>query len=59
MREGPVRFRLHNHGDRLTKPLIRLDDAPKSGDIDMDPSNPLTHFREATWEEAMEKATSG
>ena len=57
--KGRFGFDYINHGDRLTKPLIRLDDAPKSGDIDMDPSNPLTHFREATWEEAMEKATSG
>ncbi len=57
--KGRFGFDYINHGDRLTKPLIRLDDAPKSGDIDIDPSNPLTHFREATWEEAMGKAASG
>jgi len=44
---------------RLTKPLIRLDDAPKGADEWVDPKNPLTHFREATWEEALAKATKG
>ena len=57
--KGRFGFDYINHADRLTKPLIRRDDAPKSGDIDMDPSNPLSHFREATWEEALEKAASG
>jgi formate dehydrogenase major subunit len=47
------------HPHRLTKPLIRREDAPKSGDIDLDPSNPLTHFREASWEEALEVAANG
>ncbi|RDD60880.1 formate dehydrogenase subunit alpha [Ferruginivarius sediminum] len=47
------------HPHRLTKPLIRREDAPKSGDIQIDSANPWTHFREATWEEAMEKAASG
>ncbi len=44
---------------RLTKPLIRRDDAPKSGDLDLDPNNPLTHFREASWEEALDVAARG
>jgi formate dehydrogenase major subunit len=47
------------HPHRLTKPLIRRKDAPKSGDIDLDPSNPLSHFREASWEEALEVAANG
>ncbi len=47
------------HPHRLTVPLIRLDDAPKAGDCEVDPANPSTHFREATWEEALEKAASG
>ena len=47
------------HPHRLTKPLIRREDAPKSGDIDLDPANPLTHFREASWEEALEVAANG
>ena len=45
--------------ERLTKPLIRRDDAPKAGDIDMRGVDPLTIFREATWEEALERAAGG
>lgn len=45
--------------ERLTKPLIRRDDAPKAGDIDLRGVDPLTIFREATWEEAMERAAGG
>jgi formate dehydrogenase major subunit len=45
--------------ERLTKPLIRRDDAPKSGDADMRDVDPLTVFREATWEEALERAAGG
>ncbi len=48
-----------NHPHRLTKPLIRREDAPKSGDIQIDPANPWTHFREASWEEALEAAAGG
>jgi formate dehydrogenase major subunit len=43
--------------ERLTKPLIRKPGLPKG--INIDPMNPLTHFREATWEEALEFAASG
>jgi formate dehydrogenase major subunit len=45
--------------ERLTKPLIRRDDAPKRGDLDMRGVDPLTVFREATWEEAMARAAGG
>ncbi len=45
--------------ERLTKPLIRRDDAPKQADIDMRFMEVSDIFREATWEEAMELATSG
>jgi formate dehydrogenase major subunit len=48
-----------DHPSRLTKPLIRRDDAPKRWDDQIDQMNPLTHFREATWEEALDKAASG
>ena len=44
---------------RLTRPLIRRADAPKRGDIDLDPTNPLSHFREASWDEALEFAAKG
>jgi formate dehydrogenase major subunit len=43
--------------ERLTKPLIRLADRPKG--LNIDPSNPLTHFREASWEEALDFAAQG
>ncbi|TIP26345.1 MAG: formate dehydrogenase subunit alpha [Mesorhizobium sp.] len=45
--------------ERLTKPLIRRDDAPKSGDADMRGVDPLTVFREASWEEALARAAGG
>ncbi|MBB4004373.1 formate dehydrogenase subunit alpha [Aurantimonas endophytica] len=45
--------------ERLTRPLIRRDDAPKTGDLDMRGVDPLTIFREATWEEAMARAAGG
>ena len=47
------------HPHRLTKPLIRRDDAPKGADLQIDPANPLSHFREASWEEALDVAASG
>ncbi|MDH3742622.1 MAG: formate dehydrogenase subunit alpha, partial [Hyphomicrobiales bacterium] len=40
--------------ERLTKPLIRKPGKPKG--INMDPRKPLTHFREATWKEALDLA---
>jgi formate dehydrogenase major subunit len=46
------------HPDRLTKPLVRKEGVSKH-DTAIDPSNPLTHFREATWEEALERAAGG
>jgi len=45
--------------DRLTKPLVRRNDAPKAGDMDLRGVDPLTVFREASWEEALERAGSG
>jgi formate dehydrogenase major subunit len=47
------------HPHRLTKPMIRRADAPKSGDIEIDPANPWSHFREATWDEALDAAAAG
>lgn len=55
--KGRFGFDYIAHPHRLTKPLIRKPDAPKG--LNVDPSNPLTHFREATWEEAMEAAANG
>ena len=44
---------------RLTKPMIRKDGVAKDADDLIDPSNPWTHFREATWEEALDRAAAG
>lgn len=48
-----------HHGDRLTKPLIRIPGARKGIHDDFDPAKPLTHFREASWEEALDLAANG
>jgi formate dehydrogenase major subunit len=57
--KGRFGFDYANHPDRLTVPLVRKDGVPKSADDEVDPANPSTHFREATWEEAMERAAAG
>jgi formate dehydrogenase major subunit len=46
----------HNH--RLTKPLIRRDDAPAKG-LNVDPGNWGSVFREASWDEALDFAAKG
>jgi len=56
--KGRFGFDYIAHRHRLTKPLVRRADAPDKG-LNVDPSNPLTHFREATWEEALERAARG
>ncbi len=48
-----------HHPHRLTKPLIRLPNAKKSAMDQVDPANPFTHFREASWEEALDLAAKG
>jgi len=47
-----------HHAHRLTKPLIRREDAPDKG-LNVDPADPWTHFREASWEEALDAAANG
>ena len=56
--KGRFGFDYIAHEHRLTKPLIRRDDAPAKG-LNVDPSNPLTHFREASWDEALQVASKG
>jgi formate dehydrogenase major subunit len=51
--KGRYGFDYARHPQRLTVPLIRRADAPKSGDFVMDPDNVMQVFREATWEEAI------
>ncbi|MEP3296934.1 MAG: formate dehydrogenase subunit alpha [Pseudoruegeria sp.] len=56
--KGRFGFDYIHHNHRLTKPLIRREDAPPKG-LNVDPGNPLTHFREATWDEALDVAAGG
>ena len=58
LRQGPLRLRLCRPPAPLTKPLVRRPDAPEKG-LNVDPSNPWTHFREATWDEALDAAAGG
>jgi formate dehydrogenase major subunit len=57
--KGRFGYDYANHPDRLTVPLVRKDGVPKSAEDEVDPANPWTHFREASWEEAMERAAAG
>jgi formate dehydrogenase major subunit len=57
--KGRFGFDYIKHPHRLTKPMIRREDAPKSADCQVDPANPWTHFREASWEEALDAAAAG
>ncbi|WP_448206276.1 formate dehydrogenase subunit alpha [Azospirillum sp. sgz302134] len=56
--KGRFGFDYIHHPHRLTKPLIRREGVSKH-DVDIDPLNPLTHFREASWEEALALAAGG
>jgi len=55
--KGRFGFDYVAHPHRLTKPLIRLEGAEKG--LNVDPANPFTHFREASWEEALDMAANG
>ena len=57
--KGRFGFDYISHAQRLTKPLIRKDGMAKDLAPEIDPANPLTHFREASWEEALEVAAGG
>ncbi len=55
--KGRFGFDYVNNPQRLMKPLIRKPGLAKR--LDVDPSNPSTHFREASWEEALDFAARG
>jgi len=57
--KGRFGFDYIHHPHRLTKPLIRLPNTPKHAQDQVDPANPWTHFREATWDEALGFAAGG
>ena len=57
--KGRFGFDYVHNPQRLTKPMIRKDGVPKVPHEFIDPSNPWTHFREASWEEALDRAAGG
>jgi formate dehydrogenase major subunit len=57
--KGRYGFDYAHHPHRLTKPLIRKSNAKKSKEFVVDASNWSAVFREASWEEALEFASSG
>ena len=56
--KGRFGFDYIHHQHRLTKPLIRREDAPAKG-LNVDPAQWQTHFREASWDEALDAAANG
>ena len=56
--KGRFGFDYVHHPDRLTEPLIRKEGVAKD-DVAIDPANPYTHFRKATWDEALDRAALG
>ena len=56
--KGRFGFDYIHNPERITKPLIRKEGVKKDPLERVDPLNPLTHFREATWEEALDLAAS-
>ncbi|WP_298259873.1 formate dehydrogenase subunit alpha [uncultured Litoreibacter sp.] len=56
--KGRFGFDYIHHDHRLTKPLIRREDAPAKG-LNVDPDNWQEVFREATWDEALDVAANG
>jgi formate dehydrogenase major subunit len=57
--KGRFGFDYIDHPHRLKVPLIRKDGVQKRADDTVDPADPWTHFREASWEEALDRAASG
>ena len=56
--KGRFGFDYAHHPDRLTEPLIRKEGVSKH-DVEIDPANPYTHFRKASWNEALDRAAAG
>ncbi len=57
--KGRFGFDYIDHPHRLKVPLIRKQGVQKRADDTVDPANPWTHFREATWDEALDRAAAG
>jgi formate dehydrogenase major subunit len=57
--KGRFGFDYISHPERLMQPLVRKDGVGKRADDKVDPAQPWTHFRPATWEEALDRAAAG
>ncbi|MGB1894947.1 MAG: formate dehydrogenase subunit alpha [Candidatus Puniceispirillaceae bacterium] len=57
--KGRYGFDYIHNPERLTQPMIRREDVPKHASLPFDPANPLTHFRPASWDEALAHAATG
>ena len=56
--KGRYGFDYIHHPDRLSKPMIRRENIKKTSEV-IEPENMYKHFREATWEEALDFAAKG
>src|SRR5580700_7447707 len=57
--KGRFGFDYVHNPQRLLKPMVRKDGVPKVPHEFIDPANPFTHFRAATWDEALDRAAAG
>ncbi len=57
--KGRFGFGYLTHPDRLTRPLVRIEGAAKDPADCLDPRAARGKFREASWEEALDRAAAG
>ncbi|MBF0251902.1 MAG: formate dehydrogenase subunit alpha [Alphaproteobacteria bacterium] len=57
--KGRFGFDYAHHADRLTVPLIRKAGVAKRADVLDGDADPLDQFREADWDEALDRAAAG
>ena len=57
--KGRFGFDYIHHPHRLNRPLVRKEGIGKRWDDQVDPADPFTHFREASWAEALDRAAAG
>ncbi len=57
--KGRFGFDYIHHADRLQTPLIRRDGVPKDANIQIRREEIGKYFREATWDEALDRAAGG
>jgi len=57
--KGRFGFDYVHHPERLTVPLLRKPGVAKRADDFVDPADPSSHFRPASWDEALDAAARG